>query len=128
MKIYTERSLDDYLLALWALARVYSSKGFIPAKDLENILEQAFSAKIPTDLTPQEAPRDSAFAEWQNTILGYASSFAKIKDLPQDDPFSFHGFANPDPRQFVEYGMGSVSEDVTWEDFTNLLENGRYYE
>lgn len=122
------RSLDQYLLALWDLARVYSSKDFIPAKDFERILEQAFIAEIPTDLTPLSAPRDSAFAEWQNTILGYASSFAEVKDLPQDDPFLFHGFANPDPRQFVEYGMGSISEDVTWQDFTNLLESGKYYE
>ena len=122
------RSLDQYLLALWDLAQVYSSKDFIPAEDFERLLEQAFRAKIPTDPRPKAAARDSAFAEWQSTILGYASSFAEIKDLPQDDPFLFHGFANPDPRQFVEYGMGKVSEDVTWQDFINLLECGKYYE
>jgi hypothetical protein len=34
------RSLDQYLLALWDLAQVYSSKDFFPAKDFEHILEQ----------------------------------------------------------------------------------------
>ena len=122
------RSLDQYLLALWDLAQVYSSQEFIPAKVFVQMLEQAFTAEIPTNPIPKATPRDSEFAEWQNTILGYASSFAEIKDLPQDDPFLFHGFANPDPRQFVEYGMGRVSEDVTWQDFINLLESGKYYE
>jgi hypothetical protein len=125
-----DRTLDYYLLCLWDLARVYPSQEFIPAKEFVQMLEQAFTAEIPAEIIRVEAPRDSAFAEWQNTILGYASSFAEIKNMPQDDPFDFHGFANPHPRQFVEHGMGKdgIGEDVTWQDFTNLLESGKYYE
>jgi hypothetical protein len=126
-------SLDQYLLALWYLACEYRDQPAIPAEQFVTLLAQALVTEAPKDLTPKACDPKSEFAGFQNSILGFARDFAEVKHLPQDDPFSFHGWMNTQPGSYLERGVDCVFGDalvdeVTWNDFCAVLYWGKYYE
>ena len=129
-------SLDQYLHALWSLTCEYRDQPAIPAKQFVTLLANALVTQAPTDITPKACDPKSGFAGFQNSILGFARDFAEVKHLPQDDPFSFHGWMNTQPGSYLEraaacvFGIDSdeTVDAVTWEDFCDFLSWGKYYE
>ena len=126
-------SLDYYLLALWKLGCSYRDQPTIPAQEFVEILAQAFVTEAPVKVERFDLDPESEFANWQGIILGFARDFAEVKHLPQDDPFSFHGWMNTQPSNYLERGAECVFSDqsvdvVDWQDFANLIYWGKYYE
>jgi hypothetical protein len=129
----TTHSLDQYLQTLWEQSKPHHKLEFLPVSLCIEWFITALIAPIPSNLTPFSSP-NTAFLEWQNMVLGFADTFTEVKDLPQDDPFEFHGWMNTSPSSFLErgaagsFGMEEKIELLTWEDLKEFLWAGKYYE
>jgi hypothetical protein len=129
----TPHSLDQYLQALWEQSKHYHELETLPIDLCLEWFIEALNAPVPTDLTPISSPNEE-FNQWQNMVLGFAATFAEVKDIPQDDPFEFHGWMNTHPSAFLERGVaGSLGDEeefeaLTWEILRDLLWSGKYYE
>jgi hypothetical protein len=129
----TPHSLDQYLQALWEQSKVHHQLEMLPVDLCLDWFVAALNAPVPSDLIPLSSP-NTAFLEWQTMVLGFADSFAEVKDIPQDDPFEFHGWMNTQPSSFLErgaaglFGMEEEIEALTWEDLKEWLWSGKYHE
>lgn len=179
----SERSLEDYLLALWSLARPMRDQPALSFDTLVRILGDALTAPPPAhdeamDRLPDEIEERHGFDVWEQLILLQIRDLREMReagtleneyryfgvDAPRGarwynfDPASylegaavgtFGGWEEADGDRIVVPGPVAVLGDdgnivsvdpseidnpvfplpeVTWDAFTDFLQNGQWYE
>ncbi len=139
--------LDKFLISLWQVASE-SDKRKPDINDLISWLKHAYTADV-THFDPQWLQRmvdfaESAYEEWENTILGQISELNEIFDEIKEDEISDHygrdGWYN---YRVGSYLSGAVSgtyggddgdesepyevEQFSWQDFADFVEMGKSY-
>ena len=140
--------LDKFLISLWLVAS-QSGKRKPLIEDMLEWINHAYSDKTVTHFDPQWMQRmvdfaESAYEEWENTILGQISELNEIFDeIPPeelDDHYGRDGWYNfrvPSYLKFATsgtYGGDDGDEDepyevdqFSWQDFADFLEMGKSY-
>ena len=179
----SERSLEDYLLALWSLGRPMCDRPALPFDAFVRNLGEALTAPVPTydeavDRLPDEIEERHGFDVWEQLILLQIRDLREMReaatfeneyryfgvDAPRGarwynfDPASylegaavgtFGGWEEADGNRIVVPGPVAVLGDdgqvtsvdpseidnpvfplpeVTWDAFTDFLQNGQWYE
>jgi len=114
-----ERSLEEYLRALWALAMKHKNADAIELNDFTSMLEGAFTAPVPEfdyewlKLEPLVEFKLHGFEEWASTILFQIAELRRIAEgEDQKDKLSYVGidgadgvsWHNLDAKAFIESG------------------------
>jgi hypothetical protein len=140
--------LDSYLIALWQIS-ARSNKPKPTIDDLIGWLKHAFTAEE-TKFEPQWMLRtvefaESAYAEWENTILVQIKQLSEIfEEVPENELKNHYGrdnWYNFRVRSYVSNGVnglyGGDEEDegepyevdtFSWQDFADLLEMGKTFD
>jgi len=116
------RSLEEYLRALWFLARVHREGDAIELTEFASMLDRAFNAHVPDfdhewlELKPPEDLTLQGFEEWENTILFQISDlYRMVEDGEQEKENGVRRMVvsrpeggdwfNFDPVTFLERGV-----------------------
>ena len=140
--------LDQFLISLWQIAS-QSGKRKPTIDDFVTWVKHAYGNNNPPHFDPQWLQRmvdfaESAYEEWENTILGQISELHEIfEEVPQtelEDHYGREGWYNfqvPSYLSFAAIGTyGGDSDDEAepyeleefpWQDFADFLEMGKSY-
>jgi hypothetical protein len=152
-----DRSLEDYLKALWKGGREYRERPFLTFQELVALLTAAFTAPVPPFDDAWRSQYDggpapvAGFAIWEAMLLWQVVDLREAEEQgwrceDWDDLRSPHGtrWANNDLHTFLERGAAATAgslwrrrrgasvqgdnREVTWESFAAFLQNGQHYE
>ncbi|MDH3530114.1 MAG: hypothetical protein OEQ28_11145 [Acidobacteriota bacterium] len=140
--------LDRFLISLWQVAS-QSGKRKPTIDDLTTWVKHAYTDKTVTHFDPQWLQRmvdfaESAYEEWENTVLGQIKELTEIFEEIDPDELDQHygrdGWYNyrvPSYLAFATSGTYGGDEDddsepyeveqFTWQDFADFLEMGKSY-
>ena len=140
--------LDKFLISLWQVAS-QSGKRKPVVDDLISWIEHAYNDKTVTQFDPQWMQRmvdfaESAYEEWENTILGQISElhefFEEVEADEIDDHYGREGWYNYRVKSYLTFACsgtygGDTDDDsdiyeveqFSWQDFADFLEMGKSY-
>jgi len=97
----TERTLEEWLIALWSLSMAWKGHAGIPARDFLALLDNAFTSNVPAfdpawiSRYSTEAP-EAGFAGWESTILTQIIDLHEMAEGgAEDDDLGHFGARSP---------------------------------
>jgi hypothetical protein len=138
-----DRSLEEYLRALWRLGCAHRAEDALPRRTFEDLLDEARRAAAPPfdqGWAVGYGDRErSGHARWERTILDQIvdlHEMAEVGNLANE--LRYFGIASPrgsdwynfDPDLFLDCAAccRDIGEVVSWDDFATFLWFGQHYE